>query len=389
MRFGEEHLLHGDAHQGSFLFLLQLLLIKAADEQQVRELFNDGNGIGNSTCPKSFPDFVDLTFEFACDHDRRGFGAGKIGCELRRYLGPAETIFAMALPKFNETFIPILTVLSNGKILTAAQLRNKVKAEHYAHLTEEDFEATTKQGKNLLFDRIDWGKTYLKLGGFIQQPKRGVAQINEAGIAALKSGILSLKEVKSTDAFIAHEAGRANKKQAESEDQRDETSSPQDLIDQGITAIEKQVKGELISRVKEMDPYEFEVVILKLLRKMGYGEMVTTKKSGDGGIDGVMNEDTLGLERIYIQAKRYTENKVQETDIRNFIGAMSGDTSKGVFVTTSAFSAKAVDKADSAHHRIILIDGNKLADLMYEFEVGIQVKEVYPVKELDDDFFSA
>lgn len=295
----------------------------------------------------------------------------------------------MALPKFNETFIPILTVLSKGEILTAAQLRNRVKAEHYAHLTEEDFEATTNQGKNLLFDRIDWGKTYLKLGGFIQQPKRGVAQINEEGIAVLKLGILSLKEVKSTDAYVAHRAKRQSKKKTELEAQRDETSSPQDLIDQGIIAIEEQVKGELISRVKEMDPYEFEVVILKLLRKMGYGEMVTTKKSGDGGIDGVMNEDTLGLERIYIQAKRYTENKVQETDIRNFIGAMSGDTSKGVFVTTSAFSSKAADKAESAHHRIILIDGQKLADLMYDFEVGIQVKDVYPVKEVDDDFFSA
>ena len=295
----------------------------------------------------------------------------------------------MALPKFNETFIPILTVLSNGEILTAAQLRNKVKAQHYAHLTEEDFEATTKQGKNLLFDRIDWGKTYLKLGGFIQQPKRGLAQINETGLAALKLGVLSLKEVKSTEAYVAHRAKRQSRKKTEVEAQRDETSSPQDLIDQGISAIEEQVKGELISRVKEMDPYEFEVVILKLLRKMGYGEMVTTKKSGDGGIDGVMNEDTLGLERIYIQAKRYTENKVQETDIRNFIGAMSGDTSKGVFVTTSAFASKAVDKAESAHHRIILIDGDRLADLMYEFEVGIQVKEVYPVKELDDDFFSA
>jgi restriction system protein len=122
---------------------------------------------------------------------------------------------------------------------------------------------------------------------------------------------------------------------------------------------------------------------------MGYGDFIETSKSGDGGIDGIINEDKLGLDKIYIQAKRYEDNKVREKDIRNFIGAMSGDTTKGVFVTTSDFDKGAIQKAHDAHHTIILIDGKKLVDLMHQFDVGVQIKSTYAVKILDDDFFEA
>jgi restriction system protein len=139
-------------------------------------------------------------------------------------------------------------------------------------------------------------------------------------------------------------------------------SSPQDLIDRGFSEIEAQVKHELLDKLKGIDPYYFEKVILILLKKMGYGDFIETSKSGDGGIDGIINEDKLGLDKIYIQAKRYEDNKVREKDIRNFIGAMSGDTSKGVFVTTSDFDKDAIKKAHDAHHKIILINGDKLVD---------------------------
>ena len=138
---------------------------------------------------------------------------------------------------------------------------------------------------------------------------------------------------------------------------------------------------------RENSTYYFEKVVLKLLKKMGYGDFIETSKSGDGGIDGIINEDKLGLDKIYIQAKRFNENKVREKDIRNFIGAMSGDTNKGVFVTTSLFDKGAEEKAKNAHHKIILIDGNKLVDLMHEFNVGVQIKQTYEVKQLDEDFF--
>ncbi len=120
---------------------------------------------------------------------------------------------------------------------------------------------------------------------------------------------------------------------------------------------------------------------------MGYGDFIETSKSKDGGIDGIINEDKLGLDKIYIQAKRYNDNKVRETDIRNFIGAMSGDTSKGVFVTTSDFDKDAIKKAHDAHHKIILMNGDKLVDLMHQYNVGVQIKANYEVKAIDEDFF--
>jgi restriction system protein len=143
----------------------------------------------------------------------------------------------------------------------------------------------------------------------------------------------------------------------------------------------------LLERLKEIEPFYFEKVILILLKKMGYGEFIETKKTGDGGIDGIINQDQLGISKIYIQAKRYTENKVREKDIRNFIGAMSGDTTNGVFVTTSTFDDGAVEKAKQAHHKIILIDGFRLTDLMFEFGVGVQTINIYEMKKVDEDFF--
>jgi restriction system protein len=159
------------------------------------------------------------------------------------------------------------------------------------------------------------------------------------------------------------------------------------MIEQGFDTIKANVKLELLERLKVIDPFYFEKVILILLKKMGYGEFIETKKTGDGGIDGIINQDQLGINKIYIQAKRYAENKVREKDIRNFIGAMSGDTTNGVFVTTSTFDDGAVEKAKQAHHKIILIDGHRLTDLMFEFGVGVQTITTYAMKEVDEDFF--
>lgn len=180
-----------------------------------------------------------------------------------------------------------------------------------------------------------------------------------------------------------------NEKQSNTENGRTviQTSSPQDLIDDGFNKIENEIKSELLHKLKNTDPYFFEKVVLRLLKKMGYGEFIETAKSGDGGIDGIINEDKLGLDKIYIQAKRFNEGKVREKDIRNFIGAMSGDTNKGVFVTTSDFDEKALDKARSAHHKIICINGLKLVSLMHEFNVGLQIKTTYEIKQIDEDFF--
>jgi len=289
----------------------------------------------------------------------------------------------MEIPKFHETFSPILELLSDGKTVSHRDLLLKVVEKYYSNLPPELLEQKTKSGDILIHNRIAWGKSYLKKGGYIEYPERGMVKITEKGLKSAKKN-LTLNEIENDKNFLDFykEDNQSNKINAELKH-----SSPQDLIDSGFTAIETQVKLDLLEKLKNIDPYFFEKVILKLLKKMGYGDFIETSKSGDGGIDGIINEDKLGLDKIYIQAKRYSENKVRELEIRNFIGAMSGDTTKGVFVTTSSFDSKAVVKAQAAHHSIILIDGQKLVDLMHEYGVGVQVSNTYEVKEIDEDFF--
>lgn len=292
------------------------------------------------------------------------------------------------IPKFHETFIPVLDVLSDGEMVHYDELRKKVRDKHYSHLPDDLLKQETKSGDILILNRIGWAKAYLKEGGFLHQPARGQVQITEKGLRTLKKGVLTLKDLKSDPDYIECQKQKPkNNSHAGNEARDGEESTPQDLIDQGFDAIEKEVKSELLKKLKNLDPYYFEKVIMILLHKMGYGKFEETKKSNDGGIDGIINQDQLGLEKIYIQAKRYTENKVRELDIRNFIGAMSGDTTKGVFVTTSIFDESAIRKAKEAHHKIILLDGPMLCDLMYQHGVGVQIKDTYYLKELDIDFF--
>ena len=296
----------------------------------------------------------------------------------------------MELPKYHEAFVPVLETLSKGEALTSRELSTRVRDNYYSDLPASLLNQKTSTGANVLLDRILWAKSYLKMGKFLAYPKRGMVEITTKGRKALTYGQLTLKELQNDPDFIKHREGVKSKKEDEAiiDGAADvENASPQDLIDFGFSTIETEVKTDLLEKLKEIDPYYFEKVILILLRKMGYGDFVETSKSGDGGIDGIINEDKLGLEKIYTQAKRYNENKVREKDIRNFIGAMSGDTSKGVFITTSTFDESAIRKAKEAHHSIILIDGAKLVDLMHQYNVGVQVKTIYEVKELDNDFF--
>jgi restriction system protein len=295
----------------------------------------------------------------------------------------------MELPKYHETFIPILETLNSAEQLKSRELVVIVRDKYYSHLPEELLKQKTSSGANVLLDRILWGKSYLKMAKFVSYPKRGFVQITEKGKQVLKKGSLSLHDLQNDHDFINHRESVKTEKEnnIEIDSIKVEHASPQDLIDSGFSSIEKEVKAELLEKLKELDPYFFEKVILILLKKMGYGDFIETSKSGDGGIDGIINEDKLGLEKIYTQAKRYNENKIREKDIRNFIGAMSGDTSKGVFITTSTFDDSAIKKAREAHHTIILIDGSKLVDLMHQYNVGVQVKTIYEVKEIDNDFF--
>lgn len=291
----------------------------------------------------------------------------------------------MELPKYFETFIPILNVLSDGKAIHYTELRKKVRDKYYSHLPAELLNLKTKSGDILILNRIGWGKGYLKQAKMLHQPERGMVQITDKGLKVLKKGTISLNEIFNDPDYKAYESF---KKEEKDKTVIDSTSSPEEMIDAGFSTIANQVKADLLEKIRKIDPYYFQKVVLKLLHKMGYGDFIETPKSGDGGVDGIINQDQLGLEKIYIQAKRYNEdNKVREKDIRNFIGAMSGDTSKGIFVTTSSFDVGATEKANEAHHSIILIDGHKLVDLMHNYGVGVQVKSNYEIKEIDEDFF--
>lgn len=291
----------------------------------------------------------------------------------------------MDIPKFDETFLPILEMLKNGKIYKTRDLIDEVKSRFYSDLSQEQLRQTTKSGDLLIDNRIAWGKSYLKKGGYVFFPQRGHVQITEKG--KNHSATLTVRDLENESSLFDFYKQEKPKPNIDTVIQND-VSSPQDLIDEGFNRIDNDVKTELLTKLKGTNPYFFEKVVLRLLKKMGYGEFIETAKSGDGGIDGIINEDQLGLDKIYIQAKRFNEGKVRETDIRNFIGAMSGDTNKGVFVTTSAFDTKALEKARSAHHKIICIDGKKLVDLMHQFNVGMQIKTTYEIKQIDEDFFN-
>jgi len=291
------------------------------------------------------------------------------------------------LPKHTETFNQILEVLAGNQIISTKELRRKVIAKYYAHLPEHLLNETLSSGKNRIEDRIDWGKSYLKMADYLHHPQRGYVQITAKGQRVISNNILL--SVKARKVIASQNPAVISNNDLNNDAEKVDDLSPKELIDIGISAIEQQIQTELLSTLQKTQPYHFEKIVLKLLEKMGYGEYLTTSKSRDGGIDGIINEDKLGLDKIYIQAKRFAaDNKVREPDIRNFIGAMSSDTNKGVFVTTSTFDKAAEDKANKASQKIVLIDGAKLVKLMYQFNVGVQIEQSYDIKKLDEDFFS-
>jgi len=297
----------------------------------------------------------------------------------------------MELPKYHETFIPILEVLSNEGPLHYKQLGIRVLDEYYGSLPKDLLdEKIASTGGNKLLDRIYWGRSYLKMGKFVEYPSRGTVQITDKGRNILATGNFTLENLKKDPDYVTHcrSVQNLSKKESESEYENVESYTPQDLVDKGIGEIKNQVKADLLEAIKKIDPYEFQQIILTLLKKMGYGDTVPTPKSRDRGVDGVIREDKLGFGEIYIQTKCWNDTKVREKDIRDFIGAMSSDTAKGVFVTTSSFGNQAIEKAKGdKNHTIILIDGEQLVDFMYDYGIGVRPSKTYEIREVDTSFF--
>lgn len=298
----------------------------------------------------------------------------------------------MAIPKFYETMLPILKTLEDGKERSMQEVCDILQNDYF-NLTEEDKREKVSNGYSRFFDRVSWGRTYLKKAGLVSQPRRGFVQITEEGskVNAENHKEIDLNFLKKYSSFVNFVSGNKNKEEFDSdiEISVSDKLSPQDMIDVGFRNISNTLKSDLLEKLQNSDPYFFEKVVLILFQKMGYGDFQETPKSRDGGVDGIISQDKLGLEKIYIQAKRYSSaNKVREPEIRNFIGAMSGDVSKGIFVTTSNFDDSAIKKAKDAHnHKIVLLNGDELTDLMIKNGVGVQTQTNYEVKEIDNDFF--
>ena len=304
------------------------------------------------------------------------------------------------MPTWEEFMIPTLRVLSDGVVRHWREFQPLVA--DLIGLSDEQKTEMLDSGGNLRYkDRIGWGVSLLTNVGALSRPERAHYQITDAGrqlIEQFPQGITA-REIAALgeDPHSPIRVYRSSKQRAKTvatpTSVPDDVMTPTEQVQAGIERIEEEVSAELLHRLQGKEPAFFEQAVVDLLLAMGYGGTTgagtVTQLSNDGGIDGVIDQDVLGLSRVYIQAKRYADgNTVGRPDVQAFVGALSGKADGGVFITTSSFSDGARAYADKVPMRIILIDGKRLASLMIRYGVGVQVKETYQVVEIDEDFFA-
>lgn len=302
------------------------------------------------------------------------------------------------VPKFEEFFLPCLMCLSDGNIHTQELLRKYVI--DYFRMSEADANALIKSGKKTqVSDRVSWTISYFLQAGLVDAPKRGAYQINNFGKEFLikhKDGFNKndLLEIPAFAKFATRKIDNPTKISQPIKEERTDNITPTDLIDTAYNQINNALVKELLSKVLEMSPLFFEKLVVELLVKMGYGGSFedaasVTQYSHDEGIDGVIKEDKLGLDTIYIQAKRWDKGTVGSKDIQAFAGAVDmKHAKKGVFITTSTFSAGAKACAEKTTSvKVILIDGEQLCKYMIEYNLGVSLRQVYEIKQLDRDYF--
>ena len=302
----------------------------------------------------------------------------------------------MAIPKFQDFLYPFLLKLKD-KDVSFSEMKEHLIG-HF-ELTEEDCQLKTRGGStNQLNDRIGWCRQWLRRALFIEIPQRGMYRITQRG----KDYLATHTDLRQDDLLQYPEyAEYANVTPTEkgkkvvigTEPSEDiATLTPTEQMDVAFKKINDDLSADLLQKILDMSPTFFEKLVLDLLRNMGFGsrskDFILTPTSHDNGIDGIIPEDALGLDKIYIQAKRYTDISVQKPEIQKFIGALDEQkASKGVFITTSKFSSGAKETAEKASKKIVLIDGKTLADYMIEYNVGVSERKVYEVKKLDSDYF--
>ncbi|MFV0320754.1 MAG: restriction endonuclease [Alphaproteobacteria bacterium] len=304
----------------------------------------------------------------------------------------------MALKAYYEYMKPILLLLSDGKAYTNAQIRSAIAQQQ--NLSPEDLKQKLQSGKLAYNDRIAWALTYLVGADLVMRPRRGVCQITDNGMSFNQAhSTFTHKDLPITAKNRAYMKSRySNNTQQKQENKvftEESSQTPEAIIEEEFNKINQALAAELLDTLKKMDPYYFEQIVVDSIVAMGYGGSKqeireVTQKTADGGIDGFINEDRLGLDVIYLQAKRWGDTKVGRPDVQNFAGALMGkQANKGIFITTSNFTHEAMEYVKTVSSKIILIDGQKLAEYMIELNVGVEPAQTYQIKTINNDYFES
>ncbi len=301
----------------------------------------------------------------------------------------------MAVPPFIDFRKPVLELFSDGQEHSVKEAI-RYCTEHLL-LTPEDQEERLASGQKRVYNRVHWTATYLMKALLLDRTRRGYYKITERGKEVFKENPdrIDIKYLSRYREFREFCGGKLKNESNETPEisNDDDSQTPEEIFEESYQQIRSELAGELLDKVKGNSPAFFEQLVVHLLVKMGYGGSredagKAIGKPHDGGIDGVIKEDKLGLDLIYLQAKRW-ENTVGERDIRDFVGALTVEgAGKGIFITTSLFSSSATSYAERlSKPKVVLLDGFKLADLMIEYGVGVSVETKYEIKKIDSDYF--
>lgn len=301
------------------------------------------------------------------------------------------------IPKYEEIMLPFLKYLADGKEHGLSETHDFLAKQF--KLTDEEQRELLPSGRQPIFrNRVGWARTYLKKAELITSPKRAHFKISDRGIALLKENPTQItsKFLTRYDEFKEFQSVKKDKSdngQVPSPQVINNTDqTPEESLELAYQKLHSELSNELLDIIKSSSPYFFERLVIDLLITMGYGGSrkeagQAMGKSGDGGIDGIINEDKLGLDVIYLQAKRW-ENTVPVKEIRDFTGALaSKKAKKGIFITTSYFPKSAYEFVTQVEYKIILIDGERLANLMIDNSIGLSTVNTYHVKTIDLDYF--
>lgn len=302
----------------------------------------------------------------------------------------------MTIPDFQTLMRPVLAHLADGQTHRSRAVKDAMADEF--RLSEDERALLLPSGRQRTIDnRVGWTLTHLSQAGLVGRPSRGQVTITDEGLAAL-AGHPTRIDTKALEAYPAYLEFRARTRK-ESPAAVDAVSpqseaTPNDLIEQAISTNRAAVEGEVLKSALALSPTGFEDLVIRLLERMGYGRAGSirrTSASGDAGVDGIISQDPLGLDRIYVQAKRYAEDRtIDRPRIHEFAGALLGKQGdRGVFITTSRFSGGALAEADRINARIELIDGARLAELLVSYGVGVQAEQTVSLYRLDEDFFES